>query len=258
MVSVRLRGFLLVATLLLAGCRPPVPSQPRTEFDRTPVSVSAEQLTKELLADRDAAIKKYQGRIVTVDGEIENPFASRDLQALEVKFHPALQPAPGGRPLVCKIRSQDRAKAERLSPGQKVVVKGTCAPQSLPFPELTDCELVRVGEDPAPALTSIDLAREFAADSAGAAKKWNDKFLIVTGVVTDAPRRFEGQQADTVFTLEGVDDKDGKPIRVAVRHVENMATAQVKVGDKVTIKGQCNGLTFPLGIIFAHVVLLES
>jgi len=141
--------------------------------------------------------------------------------------------------IVCQFEpgSADYEKASRLSERQKVKVRGrynkakTGAEKPAPAPGLYKCELAETGPDPA--VTAVQLTKDFATDPKIAATKYKRERLIVAGTVAKIEK-----ELSTVY-LEGHDPKAENPFRVRITNFDKKALAQLKEGGKVKVRTQC-------------------
>lgn len=120
--------------------KPQTPSSPAEEA----VSISAEDLTKEYLADREAADRKFKDKLLVVDGIVHFNFIARaDWFSVELKGV-----KKGGdqiQVVVCHLRRdlQGKLSPDAVHEGQSARLKGRCTGLDwLNRPRLTDCEPV--------------------------------------------------------------------------------------------------------------------
>jgi tRNA_anti-like len=118
----------------------------------------------------------------------------------------------------------------QVVPGQKVKLKGRWPPDG--GGTLVDCVFVEVGEGGAISLSAENLAREYAADPEATTKKYDKKYLRISGEIAD--KEFNSAGAASVF-LKG----SGK-VRVLCSFTafENDLSKPLKAGQQVKLVGQ--------------------
>lgn len=84
-------------------------------------------------------------------------------------------------------------------------------------------------------LTALDLIKEFNANDKLANKKYAEKIIIVTGVVSKV------ENADTTVNIKIADSTIGSYAIFAFQQQNLQETKTIKIGDKVSIKGSCSG-----------------
>ncbi|OJV50442.1 MAG: hypothetical protein BGO31_13835 [Bacteroidetes bacterium 43-16] len=94
------------------------------------------------------------------------------------------------------------------------------------------------------AITASALVKAFEANEAEANKTYLNKVLDVSGVVQELSQNQDGQM---VLVL-AADDNPLSGVQCTMRE----AIAQVKVGDRLTIKGFCNG--FVMTVILSDCI----
>jgi hypothetical protein len=134
------------------GARPhgtanPTPVPPRGQAPAAPAEASlpitAQRLGREYEADRNAADKKFKGKLLSVEGEvwlnnIAHPLFSIELQA-------ATRDEDNVRLVVCSLRKdlEGKLSPDAVKVGQKATLRGRCAGlDQVERVVLTDCEPV--------------------------------------------------------------------------------------------------------------------
>lgn len=84
-------------------------------------------------------------------------------------------------------------------------------------------------------LTALDLIKEFNANDKLANKKYAEKIIIVTGVVSEV------ENADTTVNIKIADSTTGSYAIFAFQQQNLQEVKTIKEGDKVSIKGSCSG-----------------
>jgi hypothetical protein len=112
---------------------PPAPKQPPVTPPPPPqgadsegaISVTAEELSTAYLKDRDAADKKYKGKLLAIQGAVYMSWISHPDFSIDLKG----SPIPGGVQLVvCYLRKdlQGKIKEDAATKGQSMRLKGRC------------------------------------------------------------------------------------------------------------------------------------
>jgi len=84
-------------------------------------------------------------------------------------------------------------------------------------------------------ITALDLIKEFKANDSLANKKYAEKIIDVTGVVTEI------ENADSTVNIKLADTTSGSYAIFAFQQQHLAEAKSIKEGDKVTIKGSCSG-----------------
>ena len=115
--------------------------------------------------------------------------------------------------------------------GQKIKLKGKF-PESAYGTPLMDCVIVELSPSPVIVLSAEQLAKEYAANSEAAKKKYQDKYLRVTGEIVD--RQINSAGAVAIY-LKGADK-----VRVVcgVTSLEKNLTRSLRIGQQLTLVGQ--------------------
>jgi hypothetical protein len=205
--------------------------------------VTAEQLTKEFADDKKGAEKKYpMNLIVEVEGEVKKSekLPSGDTWAVH------LEGFEKGKGLFTKVvdcefgaKAKSYKKAQELVPDQKVKIRGKFYSAFEYGQRLVDCELVEVGPDPAIKVTAAQLSKDFAADRKAAATKYKDKQVLLEGVVAQPV----GPKAKYYVVLENSGEKGAPAVHVEFGFTQTAEKlfSQLKKGQKVTVRGRCEG-----------------
>jgi hypothetical protein len=137
--------------------------------------LTAKEFAEEFKKDR-ATRKKYENKIVELSGVIEK----LDLSG-EDDPAPTISLESGGKFSKVLCITVERMPWAKASPGQTVRVRGLCK-QAI-IPGLVECEILEVSGPPPPSLTAEQLFKECTADLKAAEKKYETKFLRITGEI---------------------------------------------------------------------------
>lgn len=204
-------------------------------------TVKAQDLTKEADADRKAATAKFDDKIIEVSGTVFRsepaPFGGQWFTYL--RGHDIPNDFFGCKQVDCQFApdSPFHAKAELLSKGQEVKIRGKFYGIFDYGIRLDKCELVEAGPDPIIKIAAPELTAAYAADAAAADKKYKGKQLIVDGVVADLKT---GDLELTIF-LQGHDEKSATPLRIALETYDKDLAKKLAKGQKVKIRADCDG-----------------
>jgi flagellar basal body-associated protein FliL len=84
-------------------------------------------------------------------------------------------------------------------------------------------------------LNALDLINEFKKNEGAANKKYAEKLITVTGLVTEV------EMADTTVNIKMADTASGSYAIFAFQQQNLQEAKTIKEGDKVAIKGSCSG-----------------
>jgi hypothetical protein len=131
--------------------------------------------------------------------------------------------------VVCVLVENDPWK--KYAPGQSVRVKGK-VPPSATAASLTDCNVIEADQSPVPTMTAADLARDYEADRDTTVKKFDKKYVIVTGTILNTETNDVGAVA---MELKG----EGKTnIRCIFRATEKDIAEPFKPGQEIRVLGE--------------------
>lgn len=165
--------------------KPIVPAKPAglvKKKDRTKatesVALTAEAFAAEIRKSSDAAAKKFEPVWIELSGVVR-AVGSRDKEP-----YVTLDTGAELFGIVC-VLAQEKEPWAKISKGQKVKVRGRWTDEAV-SPGLDECTLIEFGTNPAQQIAAEALADEFAKNKAATRTKYQDKPLIVTGVIVDA------------------------------------------------------------------------
>ena len=142
------------------------------------VSLTAEAFAAEIRKNADAAAAKFEPVFVELSGTVRS-VGSRDKEP-----YVTLDAGPEPLGIVC-VLAQEKEPWAKISKGQKIKIRGRWAEVAVQ-PGLEECALVELGPNPAQEVTAEALAEEFAKNKGAVRTKYQEKPLIVTGVIVDA------------------------------------------------------------------------
>jgi tRNA_anti-like len=228
-----------LAALFLSGCgggasstpekdkdkgKDPGPSKDgKTDLGKPDFTLSSADYVAEFKKDGKAAHAKYKDKVVELTGKI-----------VSVGMHPeggGLLTLEGPDPKKfdwAQCITTDPRPWKKATPGQTVKVKGKGHPW-FPGPNLLEGVVESVSGDAAPRLTADELAKEYAADIEAAGKKYDSKWIVLSGEID----KNDGKSAIVFKTKE-------KEPRVEARFMPDdfKRIQKWKAGDKVSVVGQ--------------------
>jgi hypothetical protein len=205
------------------------------------VTVEARDLGESFRMDKAGADKRYQGKTLTVQGQIHS------LQPADGKFRVVLSgdaiPNWDGKvvyPIECLFDGAEVQKVADLTPTQFVKVTGKYQGVEGNRIKLADCRLDKTFADPAVTVRSTDLAKDLVTNEEKTFAKYVGHYVILEGKVVDGPPEL---RTTNTFFLEGYQKEGGQPVAVLVKCGDAQADAikGFKAGDAVKLKGKCRG-----------------
>jgi hypothetical protein len=191
--------------------------------------VTAEELFQEHKEDKKAAEAKYANQVVEVRGivaGIGKNIAQRPFVDLKVP-----KQFVG---VMCF--TADKEPWAEVVPGQKVTLKGRW-PRGAFGPQLENCVIIDKGESTAITVSVQDLLKDVAAKPAAAQEKYDNKWLIMDGVVADSRINDKGGFWELVLKGEG----DARIICGFGTHPE--ALRGIRTGQRLRVVGQALVIT---------------
>ena len=187
------------------------------------VAVAAETLRNELQKDRAIAAQKYQSVEVELSGVV------RTVGSRGPETFVTLDAGPG-LGLMCVFADEKQPWA-KLSRGQKVKLRGLW-PETLGQDGLVQCKIADLGPSTAQEMSAESLAEMFVKDKDGVRKKYDEKPLVIMGIVTDMRRNELG--AVRVF-LKGT---DSARVDCGFNAADRKEAESVRMGQRVLLTGE--------------------
>jgi hypothetical protein len=189
---------------------------------------------KELTRDPDGFAAKYARKQIELTGVVEgvNEDVGGTGQLLLAGDPDARLPR-----VVCRTREPE--PWTQALPGQTVLLQGVGTDRAVGMPILSDCVVVNVTGEPPPTIKAGDLAKEFVADPAAAEKKWDKKFLVLTGRVKAAPTPANG--GGISLPLES--DPAVPKVAPVFGLIDQKRLDRVRPGQQVRVLAQCRGIS---------------
>lgn len=176
-------------------------------------------------ADRAEAFRRYNDKIIELSGLVTGMG-----RTIDKKSQLTLQGAPGAL-LGVMCFTIDAEPWKKYAPGQDVKVVGRFTAKS-GAAALIDCTVVDGGKSTTPTLTAAELAHEYGENREATVKKYDEKFLIVSGEVLQK----EINDAGAVqLDLKG---EDKTIVRCMFPASEKDVAEAIKSGQKVSVVGE--------------------
>jgi hypothetical protein len=242
--------MLFVLGLLLApGCSSPAGSDAdadsqasSTESAPEPeVSITAVELADAYEADSSAADGKYKDKWLKVTGQLAGPPTT---DAGGDRFIQFLQPDEDGKlwaETFVYLLPEEIEKLDELWRRQEMTIVGKCLGNPNTWPLLLECRIVATGEPiPVIEITAGDLIKQYQEDAKAADEKYEDKVLVISGVVVAK------DSDEQVVDVAGSEDVGDDPMLVQINYTlsEDDLVAALKEydpGDKIRFKADCGG-----------------
>jgi hypothetical protein len=231
-------SLLFLAALLAAGCSstPSAKDGANKDSTRKPLGdtefkVASREFVAEFKKDSKAAHAKYKGKTVEVTGLLKSVGTNGG-------GDPVL--LIEGEPMKSDFTScitVERYPGKLAVPGQTITVKGRAHPD-FPGPNLLDVEIVKVEGDKPPSLTADALAAEFAKGHEAAAKKYENKWVALSGEIEKVNLN-DVKAATVVFKTT---EKKPRVVALFTAFDEKRNTA-FKPGQKIEVIGELSPLT---------------
>ncbi len=184
-------------------------------------SMTATEYFKAVKADPKMAREKYEGKVVELTGEVwtvTSPFNDGVCVIL----------ATDEKLKVVYVYTSDKMLWERVGAGAKVTIRGT--PTSS-HNMIRPAAVISVASNPAPTYQAVELAKEVAADSEAADKKYRSKSGYVIGELV----RFQPSKNGGDLILKGSGDVE---VQLGVGSDDVAAAKALKPGAKVKAHGE--------------------
>jgi putative nucleic acid binding protein len=186
------------------------------------VALAADVFAAEIRKNPADAARKFEPALIELSGVV------RAVGARDQQSYVTLDAGPESLGVLCVLRNENEPWA-KISKGQKIKLRGRW-PEAYSQPGLEACDLVETGPSLALEVKTEALAEEFVKNRDAAKAKYQDKPLIVTGVIVHATKNDLGavrlflQGAGEVRVDCGFDAPDraeaeslplGQPVRLA-------------------------------------------
>jgi len=233
---------------------PPVPagaSQPSPNAaSAAAIEITADALGEEYAKDRDAAQKKYQGKILRIT-------ANHLTTLYEMVYLATGQKFPSGQPIRVSMRFQKEDDAKELADLEQIVVEGRVGEAGVFGPSLEEFKIVSKKMNQAKlalktaVIKASDLTKAYKEDARAAKKKYEAGGpLTVEGVVKDVTNNDKGEVS---VTLAGHDES----AEIICNTFKNNEAVKKRVKKGQTIKVRGSWQVLSLGMLLAYAELLE-
>jgi hypothetical protein len=210
------------------AAKPPV-EPPNT--NRPAYTVTAIGVTEEFAKNAAAAEKKYNNKLIEVEGTVSSASQNQVRQEGKVELM-GFKEKPDDlipRKVKCIVKKSLAGRVALLGKGQRVRIKGRFDTIDGGDVRLNVVEYEELTPSSVPLLTAEALAKAFTEDKSAAAKKYGDKEVIVEGIIVDLVAK-DGQ-----FSVK-VAGNDNVRLSCTMLHEDEFKT--LKKFAKVRIKGE--------------------
>lgn len=107
-------------------------------------------------------------------------------------------------------------------------------------------------EKPAYIVTAQTLHEDFAKDEVASYNKYGDKVIQVSGEVVEYSMNNDAATIVFISQIEGVSCS----FEAEMIEKQKSKMQKIKVGDKVTLKGKCDGYDMIMGIVLTRCVII--
>jgi hypothetical protein len=152
------------------------------------VPVSAEELAKEWKTDKAATLAKYKDKRLEVSGIVQVATNDTSVNLPMVQLTNNGVDKTGRVSVSCLFLNKDAQQVADLCEGQTVKVRGQLFDAESAEAMLLNCELVESGPNPAITTSAQELAKEYQADKEKMVKKYDSRWVILEGFVTEIDR----------------------------------------------------------------------
>jgi hypothetical protein len=221
--------------------------------------VTPDELMKQFAKDKTAAGKKYNEKLVEINGVLDDPHLGDPASNPYVSFKTEVGT------LACFLDVADGARTNNWTVGQRIKLKGIINGEiGYPSVMVHDCEILEIGPEPALLVTAADLAKAYIEDPTAAEKRFSGKQLLVEGVVKRVILKGVDPYPNPLVILEGAIGKDGKSLCVwsDSHYARTKDFEKLQKGQKIKVKGNCGTvwgkkLIGEDGIIVSRVVIVK-
>jgi hypothetical protein len=245
----------------------PTPSpQPPSSAAEPATPITAEELTKEYLADREAADRKFKSKLLVVDGIVHFNFISKP-EWFSVELKGVKKGNGEVMVVVCFLRRdlQGKLSPDAVHEGEPARLKGRCTGLDWQNrPSLADCELApgtnpaggvqgprqngtqpmtqnqptpsRLPAKPDFSLTAEAFYNEVVDNVSAASKKYDGRVVELTGKVTSLGRNELNPNEPPIILLDG-----GPQQFVLCSTVDKQPWLKCVPGQTVKIRGKVHG-----------------
>jgi hypothetical protein len=200
--------------------QPAKPVEAKTDPDFV---LTAAALDEEIKKNKSAAAEKYGGKLLEVKDTVTGlQFNTRTGNCfLHLDGKPGVQGAEG---LIVGMKDPDAW--EKALPGQTVTVR---TPNG---ESLLEAELIKVEGDPPTPLAAEALVTEYAKNAAAAGKKYDNRTLVITGVIDSVT---PGSRGETTVKLKPARGKRQIELEIGNTPEQKKRGMTLKPGQRITV-----------------------
>lgn len=233
-MSTRLLCPVFVLPLLCLG----IPHAVAQKAGKKPdFKLTAEALVKEVIKDEKAAVKKYKGKVVELEGTVQ--FANKLVSDRAILINGAKRNPKDVVELnvICNSTPARLESAWWFGKGQKIKVVGKLTIANDLGVSLTDCTFTQIKPSPTLKVTAKQLTADFVKDEEAAGKKYLIDALIPKEIIVEGVVGQLMKTKDDLFLVE----LTGTAAHTVRCVIDQKEWKTLKKGDQVTIKGDCSG-----------------
>jgi tRNA_anti-like len=189
-------------------------------------TLTSKEFAEEYKKDEKAAEAKYKGKVIELSGTVKSVSRSPDRG-------PFLSLQAGEKDLLgVWCFTTDRRPWLRATPGQTVKLRGKCNPRKFELYVLLKCVVTDVSGEAPVTLRADELAQEYAVNQDGTTKKYENKYLFLTGEI-DKVTSNKANAASVVLKTTGTTKVFANFIVL-----DKAETAGLKEGRKIKLLGK--------------------
>jgi len=194
------------------------------------ISIEAWNLAKMYKDNPAQGDTNYKNRTLLVTGQLDD-ISLRDDELLVQLTNPPPATPPGLK-IQCVLRTTSANAAWKLTRGQIVTIRGTCAGSAGLFVTLTDAVVDNQQADPAASVNMQGLANEFKRDAVAAEMKYDGKQIAISSA---SVVRVDGNSLILASPLKGT-----FTVRATfpAEFRSRLAAYSLKPGGRVDVKGE--------------------
>jgi hypothetical protein len=188
-------------------------------------TLTAKAFDEEYNKDKKAAEEKFKGKVVELSGTVKSVGRNIGKDAF-ISLDAGAKNITG---VMCF--TTDKQPWLKATPGQTVKVKGKW-PEFVVSPALVECVIPDVAGPGAPTLTADELGKAYAADKDATTKKYDNKYLFLTGEIAKVTFN-EAKAASVTFKTSGK-----TKVLANFTAFDKEETERFKTGQKIKVLGE--------------------
>lgn len=198
------------------------------------------ELSKEVVADIEAAKKKYVGKLVEIEGTVQSADDNNTMTIPSVLLQGFRELPKPGPSFACTFSKDAFDRVNEMAPGQKVKIRGKVTNVGAVLTHVEKCDLLEISKRTVPDVTVAQLALELAPDNKA---KNSEKYLEKTAIIEGTVAEVKTMDFTIKLSLRASDEAKASEFQVQAelpfgfsKEVKKRIEA-VKKGDKVRVMG---------------------